>query len=116
MDEMYLSMFSENQKLSIMSVLLEIIYGDGKVDYREVSFFNTLSKELGFGDDAIDKKNRKSVLLSLLDIKSFTTEQKKQLAMLMDKTIKIDEDININEVVIYEVVISFCHIDIPFQS
>jgi len=32
----------------------------------------------------------------------------------MDKMIKVDEDINVNEVVIYDVVIDYCQIPIPF--
>ena len=59
---------------------------------------------------------RKSSLIALLDIKNFTDEQKSYFAKLMDTMIKVDEDININEVAIYDVVIDFCSISLPFEA
>ena len=35
---------------------------------------------------------------------------------MMDKMIKVDQDINVNEVAIYDVVIEFCGIPIPFVA
>jgi len=58
----------------------------------------------------------KSSLIALLDIKIFTNEQKSYFAKFMDTMIKVDEDININEVAIYDVVIDFCSIPLPFEA
>lgn len=58
----------------------------------------------------------KSSLIALLDIKNITDEQKSYFAKFMDTMIKVDEDININEVAIYDVVIDFCSIPLPFEA
>ncbi|MBQ8009068.1 MAG: hypothetical protein IJ256_06070 [Bacteroidaceae bacterium] len=58
----------------------------------------------------------KSSLIALLDIKNITDEQKSYFVKLMDTMIKVDEDININEVAIYDVVIDFCSIPLPFEA
>ena len=103
-----------NQKIAVMRVLLDIIHAEGRIDMREVSFFNKLLDELTLPYDVKDEIIHKSSLIALLDIKNFTIEQKRYFAALMDKMIKVDEDINVNEVVIYDVVIDYCQIPIPF--
>lgn len=103
-----------NQKIAVMRVLLDIIHADGRIDLRETSFFNKLLNELDLPYDTKDEISRKSSLIALHDIKYFTIEQKEYFAALMDKMIKVDEDINVNEVVINDVVIDYCQIPISF--
>lgn len=105
-----------NQKIAVMRVLLDIIHADGRIDIRETAFFDQLLDELTLPYDAKVEISRKSSLIALLDIKNFTYEQKEYFAALMDKMIKVDEDINVNEVAIYDVVIDYCQIPIPFAS
>ena len=104
------------QKIAVMRVLLDIIHSDGRIDMREVFMFNKLLDELALPYDAKVEIIRKSSLIALLDIKNFTIEQKRYFAALMDKMIKVDVDINVNEVVIYDVVIDYCQIPIPFAA
>lgn len=105
-----------SQKIAVMRVLLDIIHADGRIDVRETSFFNKLLDELALPYDTKDEISSKSSLIALLDIKNFTNEQKEYFAALMDKMIKVDEDINVNEVAIYDVVIDYCQIPIPFAA
>lgn len=105
-----------NQKIAVMRVLLDIIHADGRIDIRETAFFNQLLDELTLPYDTKDEISCKSSLIALLDIKNFTIEQKEYFAALMDKMIKVDEDINVNEVAIYDVVIDYCQIPIPFVA
>ncbi len=107
-------MLKYEQKIAAMRVLLDIIHADGRVDYRETAYFTDLLNELDLSSESDDLIKRKSSLIALLDIKNFTMEQKEYFAALMDKMIKVDEDINVNEVAIYDVVIDFCGIPIPF--
>lgn len=103
------------QKVAVMRVLLDIIYADGRVDIRETAYYEKLFEELQLPLDAQKQIQAKSSLIALLDIKNFTEKQKKYFAALMDKMIKVDEDINVNEVAIYDVVIDYCDIPIPFD-
>lgn len=107
---------TNSQKMSVMRVLLDIIYADGKVDYRETALFRQLAHEMQLDDDSLQALDKKSAILSLLDVKSLSPAQKAEVAHLMDRTIRVDEDINVNEVAIYDVVIDFCKIPIPFGA
>lgn len=110
-----MDILNHSQKIAVMRVLLDIIHADGRVDIRETTFYNELLRELDLAQEAKDDINRKSSLIALLDIKNFADEQKGYFATLMDKMIKVDEDINVNEVAIYDVVIDYCQIPIPFS-
>ena len=112
----YMDVLNYSQKIAVMRVLLDIIHADGHIDVRETSVFNKLIDELALPDNTKDEISRKSSLIALLDIKNFTNEQKEYFAALMDKMIKVDEDINVNEVAIYDVVIDYCQIPIPFVA
>lgn len=108
--------FNYNQKIAVMRVLLDIIFADSKVDYRETNLFRELQNELGLSDEDVKSLSEKSAILSLLDIKEFNEDQKKAFAILMDKTIKIDDDIDKREVAIYDIVLDYCNIPIPFAG
>ena len=110
-----MDILNHSQKIAVMRVLLDIIHADGRVDIRETTFYNELLRELDLAQEAKDDINRKSSLIALLDIKNFADEQKGYFATLMDKMIKVDEDINVNEVAIYDVVMDYCQIPIPFS-
>lgn len=109
-------MLNYQQKIAVMRILLDIIHADARVDYRETAFFNHLLQELDLSSNSQEQILKKSPLIALLDIKNFTEEQKIYFASLMDKMIKVDDDINVNEVAIYDVVIDFCNIPIPFSA
>ena len=49
-------------------------------------------------------------------MREFSKEQKEEFAKIMSKMIIVDEDININELAIYEVVQDFCAIDKKFTQ
>lgn len=108
--------FSYNQKISMMRVLLDIIFADCKVDYRETELFKVLQQEFELSSDDLKNLNERSAIISLMDIKELDDEQKKYFAHLMDKTIKIDGIIDKREVAIYDVVLDYCNIPIPFSE
>ena len=47
--------FNYNQKISMMRVLLDIIYADCKVDYRETELFKVLQQEFELSNDDLKK-------------------------------------------------------------
>ncbi len=107
--------FSYQQKIAMMRILLDIIQADGRIDVREVFYFNKLKEELSLTDDAHKDVNKKNSLIALLQIKSFTDEQKDYFAELMANMIVVDEDIDVNEVMIYNVVRDFAGITKEFD-
>ncbi|MDO4971110.1 MAG: hypothetical protein Q4E41_03330 [Bacteroidales bacterium] len=108
--------FNHSQKISIMRVLLDIIYADSRVDYRETQLFEDLLIKLNLCKDDAKLIDKKSAILSLTDIKDFNEQQKCFFASLMDKMIKIDNDIDENEIAIYNIVFDYCKIPLPFTE
>ncbi len=99
--------FNYQQKIAMMRILLDVIHADGKIDAREMFYFNELKKELEVPDDSQKDVEEKNSLLALVQIKLFDDEQKEFFSKLMSNMIVVDEDVNVNEVAIYDVVKEF---------
>lgn len=99
----------------MMRILLDIINADGRIDVRETALFNKLAEDFELEEDSRTDVDAKLSILSLIEIKNFAPEQKKYLATLMSRMIVVDEDVNVNEVAVYDVVSKFCDIPISFK-
>ena len=108
--------FTYEEKIAVMRVILDIVMADGKVDERERTFFTEIASSLHLGQEAKDDVDRCNSLLALTVIHDLDDQQKEQVAKLMGKMIIVDEDINYNEVKIYNVVNEFCQINIDFDE
>ena len=108
--------FNYQQKISMMRILLDIINADGRIDVRETALFNKLSEDFELGEDAKVDVGAKLSILALLEIKNFTESQKEFFAKLMSNMIVVDEDVNVNEVAVYDVVTKYCDIPVPFNN
>ncbi len=99
-----------------MRILLDIIHADGIIDARETFFFEKLKKEFGLAEEDHEVVKSKNSLLALTQIKLLNEEQKENFARLMAQMIIVDEDINVNEVAIYNVVSEFSGIEKNFEE
>ena len=72
--------------------------------------------EFQLADEDHEVVKCKNSLLALTQIKLLDEEQKEHFAKLMAQMIIVDEDININEVAIYNVVSEFCGINKDFKE
>ena len=104
------------QKVAIMRILLDIINADGRIDVRETEFYNKVATTLGLSIDEREQVAEANSLLSLLQIKYFTDEQKKFVSDVMGQQIVVDTDINVNEIAIYELVCNTCDIQQKFED
>jgi len=104
------------QKIALMRILLDIINADGRIDSRETFYYNKIANILGMTDDDKKYANQANSLLSLLQLKEFSNEQKKFVAEVMGQMIVVDEDINVNEMAIFELVCDTCNIHISFND
>lgn len=103
------------QKIAMMRILLDLILADKRVDVREEEYFTQIACIFGLDDDAKADVKEKNSLLALSEIRDFQPKDKEMLAKLMGKMIVVDEDINYNEVRLYNVVNEFCNINIEFH-
>ncbi len=108
--------YTYQEKIAIMRILLDIVHADGIIDEREVFFFNKLKEKFGLEDSAHKDVQEKNSLIALSQIRLLSDEQKKELSKMMSEMIIVDEDINANEVAIYNIVTEFCSIDVPFEE
>lgn len=107
---------THQQYIAIMRILLDIIHADGRIDARETFFYDQLKDEFGFTQEDYQTVEKKNSLLALAQVKEMSEDEKEYLAQLMSRMIIIDEDINVNEVAIYELVCDFCGIKMPFND
>lgn len=106
--------FNYNQKIAIVRLLLDIISVDGKIDEREILYFEKVKKELCLSPEDHFKAKDFNTLLSLSILKSMTVEQKAQYAAFMENMILIDGVIEPSERQAYEDICIFC--DIPVKE
>ena len=108
--------FTYQEKIAVMRILLDIIHADGIIDERETFLFNKLKDNFNLADEDHEVVREKNSLIALTQIKQMSKEKKVEFARLMGQMIIVDEDINVNEVAIYNVVAEFCDINTSFDE
>ena len=108
--------FSYQQKIAMMRILLDIINADGIIDVRETFFYNQLINQFEMSENDKEVVEKKNSLLALVQLYDMTDDQKDFFANLMAKMIMIDEDVNYNEVAIYDLVQNVCKISKSFEE
>lgn len=104
------------QKIAVLRILLDIINADGRIDERETFYFEKIANFLDVPQESLKEVTEANSLLSLLELKNLTEVQKKKMATLMGEQITVDQDINVNEVAIFNLVCSICGIDIDLTD
>ena len=107
--------FTYQQKIAMLRILLDIIHADGVIDIRELAMFSSLKTRLELEESDRKVVTEKNSLLALTQIKEFSQEQKLYFANLMSEMILVDNDIDCNEIAIYNVVRDFCGITQNFD-
>ena len=68
--------FNYQQKVAMMRILLDIINADGRIDAREVFYFNQLKEKFELSDNSRKDIEERNSLMALAQIKLFDEEQK----------------------------------------
>lgn len=110
-----MNIFNYQQKVAMMRILLDIIQADGRIDAREMFYFNLLKDKFEIFEDSHKDVDEKNSLIALAQIKMFDNEQKEFFAELMANMIVVDEDIDANEVMVYDIVREFAGIQKEFN-
>ena len=108
--------YSYQEKISMMRILMDIIHADGIIDSRETFFFNQLKGVFNLDECDHDNIKKKNSLLALVHIKRMDRDKQLFFVDLMGKMIVVDEDINVNELAIFNVVCEFCNIKQSFED
>lgn len=102
-------------KIAVMRILNDIVYADNVVKVVEVSYMNEVASTFELADDYINEVNNLVTLQALSIVRALSADVKEKIAQLMGKMIVIDEDINYNEVKLYNAVCESCNIEKDFN-
>ena len=102
-------------KIAVMRILNDIVYADNVVKVVEVNYMNEVASTFELADDYINEVNNLVTLQALSIVRALSADVKEQIAQLMGKMIVIDEDINYNEVKLYNAVCESCNIEKDFN-
>lgn len=106
---------TNEERIAMMRILLDIVWADKRLDSREKTLFDEIAVQLGLDQCARKDVEELNSLLALLAIRDMEPAQKEAFARLMGRMIVVDNDINYNEVRIYNVVCEFCGIKESFR-
>ncbi len=106
---------SYNAKLAVVKVLNEILNADNVVHEKEVQYMNEVIQDFGLEAKYEDDVKTLMTLQALATIRELNVEQKEMVAKMMGKMIVIDNDINYNEVKLYNAFCESCNIEKDFN-
>ena len=94
-----------NAKIAVIRVLTEILNADNIVHDSEVKYMEDVVKSFGLANGYKSDVNAMMTLQALSTIRELQIDQKGEIAKMMGRMIVVDEDINYNEVKLYN---AFC--------
>lgn len=104
-----------NAKIAVVKVLNEILNADNVVHENEVQYMNEVIRDFGLEGKYKDDVKSLMTLQALATIRELDIEQKETVAKMMGKMIVIDNDINYNEVKLYNAFCESCNIEKDFN-
>ena len=104
-----------NAKIAVMRILNDIVNADNVVKDVEVNYMNEVASTFELADNYMNEVNSLVTLQALSIVRALSADVKEQIAQLMGKMIVIDEDINYNEVKLYNAVCESCNIEKDFN-
>lgn len=107
--------FTYNAKIAVIKVLNEILNADNVVHENEVKYLNEVIQDFGLEVTYEEDVKALMTLQALATIRELNVEQKEMVAKMMGKMIVIDNDINYNEVKLYNAFCESCNIEKDFN-
>lgn len=103
------------EKIAVVKVLNEILRADNITHEKEIEFMNNIVSSFGLEKNHKTEVDELITLQALSTIREMTVEKKSMVAQMMGKMIVIDEDINYNEVKLYNAFCESCDIEKDFN-
>lgn len=102
-------------KIAVLKILSDIVNADNVVRDVEVNYMNEVARSFDLDSNYMNDVNSLVTLQALSIIRALPSDIKEKIAQLMGKMIIIDEDINYNEVKLYNAVCESCNIEKDFN-
>lgn len=107
---------NHNTKIAVVKLLDEILKADKVVHEKEVKYKNEVIQLFNLNDNYQAEVNDLMTLQALAIIRELNSEQKGEIAKMMGRMIIVDEDINYNEVKLYNAFCESCGIEKDFST
>ena len=104
-----------NAKIAVVKVLNEILNADSIVHENEVQYMYEVIRDFELEEKYDDDVKSLMTRQALATIRALDVEQKEMVAKMMGKMIVIDNDINYNEVKLYNAFCESCNIEKDFN-
>ena len=104
-----------NAKLATLRLLNDILKADNVICDSEIEFFNQIIESFSFTTDYKQDFDNLVTLQALSIEQDLDASQKNLIARLMGQMIVIDNDINYDEVKLYNIFCKLCNIDLDFN-
>lgn len=106
---------THDAKIAVLRILNDIVNADNIVKDVEVEYMNEIARSFELADNYMDEVNNLVTLQALSIVRALSVDLKEKIAQMMGKMIVIDEDINYNEVKLYNAVCESCNIERDFN-
>lgn len=106
---------NHNAKIAILRTLQEIMNADGIIHENEVEYMNKAILSFDLDESCKPDVEKLDLPQAIEEIKTLDYDQKMLIAQMMGKMVVIDEDINYNEVIIYNDICHQCKIEDEFN-
>lgn len=106
---------SYKAKVAVVKLLGEILNADKIVHEKEVKYLDEVIKSLNLDENFQKEVDALLTLEALATIRILSVDQKREIAEMMGKMIVIDNDINYNEVKLYNAFCESCDIEKDFN-
>ena len=107
--------FTYTEKIAVVKVLNEILKADNIVHEKEIEYLNDVISSFGLDENCKAEIDSLIILQALSTIREMMVDKKATVAQMMGKMIVIDEDINYNEVKLYNALCESCNIEKDFN-
>lgn len=107
--------FSYKVKVAVIKLLGELLNADKIVHEKEVEYLNEVIKSFGLKENYKEEVDALLTLEALATIRILSVDKKREIAKMMGKMIVVDEDINYNEVKLYNAFRELCDIEKDFS-
>jgi hypothetical protein len=107
---------SYKARVAVVKLLGEILNADKIVHEKEVKYLDEVVKSLNLDENYKEDVDALLTLEALATIRILRVVQKREIAEMMGKMIVIDNDINYNEVKLYNAFCESCDIEKGFNG
>ncbi len=106
---------SYKAKISVIKLLGEILNADQIAHKKELEYLDEVVRSLSLNENYKEEVSNLLTLEALATIRTLDVDQKSEIAKMMGKMIVIDNDINYNEVKLYNAFCESCDIEKDFN-